>query len=109
MTTMTAARLRALSTMPADEYAALLNGLRAVAAGQVAAFPQYEGRFAATVLVRAKRDVRTKLGLAMTKGEPLLLDTTRTDAGEFVTIWSFRNRCHTSVRARDIVVVEVAS
>lgn len=103
MTISKAARLNA--SMTPAENASLLDGLRKVAADQMAAFPQYAGRFEKMALGRAKRDVSTKLGLAMKKGEPILIEAFPSEGltDEFVTIWSFRNRCLTQVRAKDVV------
>jgi hypothetical protein len=81
----------------------LLDTLRGMAAAQVAEYPQYIGHFDAYTLVRIKRPIRTKLGLAFDAGEvaiaapgaaPILGGGPR-----FRTVWSLRNRIDTSVPA----------
>lgn len=83
----------------------LLSSLRFKAAEQMASHRQYDGRFAKMVLCRAKFTITTKAGLAVAKGEPVLVDLDGLSPG-FVTIWSFRNRCLTSVPAKAVAVAK---
>lgn len=82
--------------------------LIAAAEAAVAQFPQYAGKFAGLSIGRAKRTVRTKMGVACRKGEYVLYNPAMeklpcsTGWGLFVTIWSNSNKVHTSVRVRDI-------
>ena len=91
--------------MTSEQIGNVTLALRKQAAQQVAQYPQYAGRFDAMVIARAKRDVRTKAGLAMKKGEVVLVEAGVFGNGEFTTIWSMRNKVHTSVRTRDLVLV----
>ncbi len=72
------------------------EALRNAAEAQVSAFPQYAGRFSAMRVGLAVRTVRTKAGVAMEKGDFVLVEA---GSDAFVTIWSARNRCLTSVPA----------
>lgn len=82
----------------ASDFATLV-GLRARAAAQVAAYPQYAGHFDATILAVARRDVLTKMGRAISQGEHVLLfpGTKQVDGRSFVDVWSMNNGCKTSV------------
>lgn len=75
----------------------------------VSAFPQYRGRFDGMQVGVAKRDVTTKLGLAVAKGERVLFERNERDGDTF---WSARNACLTGVPRGYIVeafdAVEVA-
>lgn len=88
-----------------------LAALKAQAAEQMAAFPQYAGRFEAMKLAIAKVTVVTKLGTAMAEGDLLLVDDEArawrgaTNGPRYATIWSFRNQCLTSIAARDLEMV----
>ena len=84
------------------------ESLRAIAAAQVAQYPQYKNHFTGYRLVRVKRDVTTKAGLAFARGE-YAIATERKDelpglpsSGKFVTVWSRRNQVDTSVRVADV-------
>lgn len=90
------------------DLSATLNCLKETANAQVARYPQYKGHFANYRLVRIKCEVKTKAGLAFTRGE-YALATPKTDelpglpsSGRFVTVWSRRNQCDTSVRVSDV-------
>lgn len=77
------------------------------ARGQVAQYPQYERTFDGARAAVALRDVRTKAGLAMVRGEIVLVmkDHAARPGGRspgFATIWSMRNACLTSVRKADL-------
>lgn len=94
--------------MPDIDLQATFESLKATAAAQVAQYPQYAGHFANYRLVRIKRDVKTKLGLAFARGE-YAIGIIHRDAlpnlpssGKSVTVWSRRNGVDTSVRATDV-------
>lgn len=87
---------------------ATLRHLQNTATGQVAQWPQYNGHFAGYKLVKLKRDVKTKAGLAFTQGEYAIAAPRRDEmptlpsSGKFVTVWSRRNKIDTSVRVAEI-------
>lgn len=90
------------------DLAATLTSLKAIAAGQVAQYPQYKNHFASYRLVRIKCEVKTKAGLAFARGE-FAIATEKTDelpglpsSGKFVTVWSRRNKIDTSVRMSEV-------
>ncbi len=90
------------------DFSATLTSLKATAAAQVAAHPQYRNHFASYRLVRIKCEVKTKAGLAFARGE-FAIATEKKDelpglpsSGRFVTVWSRRNRVDTSVRVSDV-------
>jgi len=90
------------------DLAATLKSLKTTAAAQVAQYPQYRNHFASYRLVRVKRDVETKMGLAFARGE-FAIATEKTDelpglpsSGRFVTVWSRRNQIDTNVRVTDV-------
>jgi hypothetical protein len=84
------------------------ESLKAVAIAQVAQYPQYKNHFASYRLVRILRDVKTKMGLAFTRGEYALATEKKDElpglpsSGKFVTVWSRRNQIDTSVRVTDV-------
>jgi hypothetical protein len=87
---------------------ATLRHLQSTAIQQVAQWPQYTGHFSGYTLVRIKSEVRTKAGLAFTRGE-YALATKHCDelpglpsSGRFVTVWSRRTKVDTSVRATEV-------
>ncbi len=83
------------------------TNLLAAAAAQVAQYPQYAGTFEPDKwsVMRAKRDLSTKMGLAAGKGELVLVKLGSEKPVEygpkkgqlFHTIWSMRNRIATSL------------
>ena len=88
---------------------ATLKFLKATAAAQVEQYPQYTNHFTNYKLVRIKRDVRTKMGLAFVKDEYAIAVERTADhplfsnmGSKFLTVWSRRNQCDTSVRASDV-------
>ena len=90
------------------DLAATLTCLKATAIAQVAQHPQYKNHFTTYRLVRIKSDVKTKAGLAFTRGE-FAIATEKKDAlpglpssGKSVTVWSRRNQVDTSVRVSDV-------
>ena len=94
--------------MPNIDLAATLQSLKATAAAQVSRYPQYKNHFTSYRLVRLKTEVKTKMGLAFTRGE-FAIATAKKDelpglpsGGRFVTVWSRRNQIDTSVRVSDV-------
>lgn len=94
--------------MTAIDLQATRESLKSIAAAQVAKYPQYRNHFAGYRLVRIKADVKTKAGLAFTRGE-FAIATEKKDelpglpsSGRHVTVWSRRNQIDTSVRATDV-------
>lgn len=94
--------------MATTDLSATLTSLLATASAQVAQYPQYKNHFASYRLVRVKRDVKTKMGLAFARGE-FAIATPKKDelpdlpsSGKFVTVWSRRNQVDTSVRVSDV-------
>jgi hypothetical protein len=88
--------------------AVTLQRLQETAAAQVTQYPQYKNHFTSYRLVRITRDVKTKMGLAFTRGE-FAIATEKKDelpglpsSGKFVTVWSRRNQIDTSVRVTDV-------
>ena len=103
-----ARRAHCLSSMQNIDLSATLKSLLAIAASQVAQYPQYKGHFAKYRLVRVKSEVKTKIGLALARGE-FAIATEKTDelpglpsSGKYVTVWSRRNQIDTSVRVTDV-------
>lgn len=95
-------------TMSNVDLHATLKHLQNTALEQVAQWPQYAGHFSGYRLVKIKSEVKTKAGLAFTRGE-YALATKRSDelpglpsSGRFVTVWSRRNKIDTSVRATEV-------
>jgi hypothetical protein len=50
-----------------------------------------------------KRMVKTKMGVVAAKGDFVLIHAEKRDE-DFVTIWSFRNKCWTSIKTKDVTV-----
>ena len=94
--------------MATIDLPATLTTLKGTAAAQVARYPQYRGHFASYRLVRVKGDVKTKAGLAFTRGEYAIATEKKDElpglpsSGKFVTVWSRRNQIDTSVRVSDV-------
>ncbi len=90
------------------DLASTLKSLQVTAAAQVAQYPQYKNHFTGYRLVRIKRDVTTKAGLAFARGEYALATEKKDElpglpsSGKFVTAWSRRNQLDTSVRVSDV-------
>ena len=76
----------------------------------MAAYPQYRGKWDGCKLLKVKRTIKTKLGVAFIKGEVSvgqdstigLLPQYAAECEGFITVWSKSNRCDTSVRVKDI-------
>lgn len=74
--------------------------LRGEAEAAMKAYPQYAGHFAGYRLGRAKKTVKTKLGIAVEKGDLVIF----TVDGATATFWSRRNACDTSIAAKGIEI-----
>ncbi len=87
---------------------ATLRHLQSTATDQVAQWSQYNGHFVGYKLVRLKSDVKTKAGLAFTRGEYAIATPHRNEipglpsSGQFVTVWSRRNKVDTSDRVTEV-------
>ena len=94
--------------MATIDLPATLTTLKTTAAAQVARYPQYRGHFTSYRLVRVKGDVKTKAGLAFTRGEYAIATEKKDElpglpsSGKFITVWSRRNQIDTSVRVGDV-------
>lgn len=84
--------------------------VRAVAATAHAAYPQYNGYWdgAEWRLVRIRRNVRTKAGVAFCKGDYTLLRHAEYADGPSETAYSIRNQCNTGLLVRDFEEVTTA-
>jgi hypothetical protein len=80
-----------------------------------AEWPQYQGHFDAYVLVRIRRKIKTKMGVAFEKGEIAIAKPKgRTEKiGGYAdltldsrTVYSVRNKCDTAIFASDIEAVQ---
>lgn len=91
--------------------------LKTAAAGQVAQYPQYRGHFEDYVLVRARKNVKSKMGQSFVKDElavarPVVYDQQRTLPGgrvknyQTIVVWSNTNRCDTHVVLDEIQILE---
>lgn len=83
--------------------------LKATAISQVAKYPQYLGHFERYTLARVKRDIKTKMGLAFTKGEFVIVapdgEFHLPGTTKFRTAWSRKNAVDTSIKASDLEAV----
>lgn len=77
--------------------------LLATAQAQMSAFPQYAGRFDGMSVGLAKKATKTKMGVAVDANEYVLFE--RAENPRFVTIWSVKAKCLTSVPAHTILAV----
>jgi hypothetical protein len=80
----------------------------------LAQYPQYRGHWNDHQVVEVKRRIRTKLGLAFTRGEWTIAKVFQGDPslgldGGSVSAWSFSNRCDTVIAAADVVWVAAAN
>ncbi len=91
--------------------------LKTAAATQVARYPQYRGHFEYYVLVRARKNVKSKMGQSFVKDElavarPVVYDEQRTlPSGrvknyQTIVVWSLTNRCDTHVILDEIQILE---
>lgn len=93
--------------MTITDKQATLTALRAAAIAAMAPYPQYLRHFDAYRLVRVKRDVRTKMGLAFIKGAIATAREATVVRGEVilaagVAAWSGRNTCDTYLSTADV-------
>ena len=80
---------------------------------QVQRYPQYKGHFDDYVLVRVRRNIKTKMGLSFIKDE-LTIANPKIHCPEFgplvnvpfVTVWSSRNAIDTSIKKKDVTFLE---
>ena len=87
--------------------------LKTVAFEQVSRYPQYRGHSDNYFLVRAKRNVRSKLGPSFVKNElaiarPVIY--TRDDGVKkykTIVVWSNISECDTHVNVKDIEMLEL--
>ena len=91
--------------------------LKSAAAAQVRQYPQYRGHFEDYVLVRARKNVKSKLGQSFVKDElaiarPVVYENQRTlPSGrvknyQTIVVWSLTNRCDTHVILDEIQILE---
>jgi hypothetical protein len=78
--------------------------LKRRAAAQMAQYPQYAGHFNKYVLCRVKRDVKTKMGLAFSKGEVAICKP-QDWSGSSVVVWSMRNAIDTHIPSYDVQIL----
>jgi len=97
--------------------AEIRNTLKTAAAAQVKQYPQYRGHFDNYVLVRARKNVKSKLGLSFTKDElaiarPVVYEDQRTlPSGrvknyQTIVVWSLTTRGDTHVILDEIQILE---
>lgn len=74
------------------------------AESQLSAYPQYKGHWNNWVVVKVLKTIKTKLGVAFHAGDLVLANPilrtneyVRRNPKRFVTCYSFRNQCDTSV------------
>lgn len=90
-------------------FAQIGEDLRATAAAAHAQYPQYKGHWDGWVVAQIKRQIRTKAGVAFTKGEwvlakPEIREGKQLDGSTYrsVTCYSVSNKMDTSVPAKDV-------
>lgn len=92
--------------------------LKRDAEAKVAQYPQYRGHFDNYVLVRVRKRIRTKMGVAFEAGEVSIANPAErinTDApafgkrkayaGPWITVWSARNSVDTSIKKKDLEII----
>jgi len=78
------------------------------ASASMSQYPQYKGQFDRYVLCRVKRTIKTKRGVAFTKGEVTICDPDNfPDVGlaemcNHRSVWSFTNKCGTLLDNSDL-------
>lgn len=103
---MTAAKLEPTT------IATLTNALRKQAVTANAAYKQYDGYWDGPewILVRAKRTIKTRMGVAIEKGDYTIArlsgGISLPNCPPELTIYSARNRANTLFWARDFSIVE---
>lgn len=98
-----ARRATLLSMNPTTLRTVVRPYLLATAKAQMSAYPQYAGRFDGMAVGLASKATKTKMGLAVDANEYVLFE--RAENPKFVTIWSVKTKCLTSVKASTIVAV----
>ena len=95
---------RGLSKRGKEDFNMTVQELRDRAAADMAQWPQYKGYFDRHQLCTVKRDVRTKLGKAFFKGEVTIFNPERTftDEPDYVSVYSFSNKCCTMIKRKSI-------
>lgn len=86
---------------------AVLESLKAQAAAQLAAYPQYKGHFASFVLVKVKSTIRTKLGVALVAGELAIAEPSQKpvfspNPFRFRNVYSISNKVTTSIPSYEV-------
>lgn len=89
-----------------DKLVALANIL-------MSKYPQYKNHFNDYILIEVKKDIKTKMGLAFSKGElTIALPEIRISTGvdgktrNTITAFSFSNKADTSIPIVDVSVLE---
>ena len=91
--------------------------IKTAAAAQVQRYPQYRGHFEDYVLVRARKNIKSKLGQSFVKDElaiasPVvyeqqrILPSGRAKNYQTIVVWSNTNRCDTHVILDEIQILE---
>lgn len=85
-----------------------IETLKRVAADQVASYPQYAGHFDDYVLIRIKKDIKSKLGISFKQGDLAIAKPGfrefvdgRGKNRKMVTAWSITNKIDTSIDFKD--------
>ena len=86
-----------------------IEKLKCIAASQVSNYPQYAGHFDNYVLIKIKKDIKSKLGISFKAGELAIaapgVREFKDSAGKnrkMVTAWSTRNEIDTSINFKDV-------
>jgi len=87
------------------DHSTIRSNLIALADVQNADYPQYKGHFDNYVLVRLKKTIKTKMGTAFTANELGIARPLDPKEPKWITVYSFHNKCNTSVRAEDVEVL----
>jgi hypothetical protein len=79
----------------------VLESLKSDAAASMAQYPQYAGKFNDYVLVKIKKDVKTKMGLAFSKNEVTIAEKhPYAELPDCISVWSFKNKTSTVIKAK---------
>lgn len=88
------------------------DSLIAKAKEQVKQYPQYDKLFDNCVVVKIRKNIKTKMGLAFEKDEITLAEPSvrsfidlNGKRRTMMTVWSYKNRIHTSINAKDVVII----
>lgn len=77
--------------------------IRQIAEVKSSIYPQYQGYWDGWVLVRVKKTIRTKMGVAFEKGDLTLMDP-EIECDEFVTCYSIRNDINTLIERKYVTL-----